>query len=186
MQENNDIIETMFRAEYKKLLLYAKAITYDSPQAEDVVQETFYEALRKIDVLKKHENPQGWLMQTLKNKIQTLNRSQARYLQHFLSLSDEFGICDMQLPRFAEEPESMQTILSIIKGSLEPEEFHIIKRVVIDRASHQQVANELNITVWSSQKRLERIRKKLRKTFPEYRTIGDCGAVSTLALSGNK
>ena len=186
MQENNDIIETLFRAEYKKLLLYAKAITYDSPQAEDVVQETFYEALRKIDVLKKHENPQGWLMQTLKNKIQTLNRSQARYLQHFLSLSDEFGICDMQLPRFAEEPESMQTILSKIKGSLEPEEFHIIKRVVIDRASHQQVANELNITVWSSQKRLERIRKKLRKTVPEYRTIGDCGAVSTLALSGNK
>lgn len=186
MQENNNIIETLFRAEYKKLLLYAKAITYDSPQAEDVVQETFYEALRKIDVLKNHENPQGWLMQTLKNKIHTLNRSQARYLQHFLSLTDKFGVCDMQLLRLDEEPETMQTILSRIKGSLQPEEFHILKRVVIDRASHQQVAKELNITVWSSQKRLERIRKKLKKTFPEFQTMGNDGSVSILAFSGNK
>jgi DNA-directed RNA polymerase specialized sigma24 family protein len=38
---------------------------------------------------------------------------------------------------------------------------------VFDRASHQQVAQEFGISVYASQKRLERIRDKLYTVFPE-------------------
>ena len=34
----------------------------DQEQAKDIVQDTFHEALRRIDVVAKHENPGGWLM----------------------------------------------------------------------------------------------------------------------------
>jgi len=38
---------------------------------------------------------------------------------------------------------------------------------VFDRASHLEVAQEFGISVYASQKRLERIREKLYTVFPE-------------------
>ena len=52
--------------------------------------------------------------------------------------------------------------------ALAPEEYQLLKRLILDKASHLEVARELGITVYASQKRLERIRDKLRREFPEW------------------
>jgi len=39
----------------------------DSNEAEDILQETYYQAYRNVNILKEHPNPTGWLMLTCKN-----------------------------------------------------------------------------------------------------------------------
>lgn len=56
----------------------------------------------------------------------------------------------------------MKELLSI----LTPEEAALWKRLMMDGATHLETAEELGISVWASQKRLERIRKKLQQRFP--------------------
>ena len=178
-------IETLFRQEYQKLLLYAKAVTQDSPRSEDIVQDTFHEALRKKELLLHHENPQAWLMQTLKYKIQSSNRARERYLRRFLSLQEERGALDRNILRLEEEPEDIQTILGRIRQILTTEEYDLLKALVLEQKSHLQVAKERNISVWTSQKRLERIRKKLEKEFPQYQRKKSRKKLSAFPSHGN-
>ena len=46
---------------------------------------------------------------------------------------------------------------------LPPEDYRLLCRITLEGATHLEVAKELGISVWSSQKRLQRIRKKLCK-----------------------
>ena len=59
--------------------------------------------------------------------------------------------------------------LEKIEKVLSPEEYRLLKRLVFDGASHLQVAREFHITVYASEKRLERIRDKLSAVFPGRR-----------------
>ena len=75
MPDKNELVERLYRLHFKKLFIYANAVLRDPEQAKDVVQDTFHEALRRIDVFAKHENPGGWLMNTLKNKLKENDRT---------------------------------------------------------------------------------------------------------------
>ncbi|MCI8330446.1 MAG: sigma-70 family RNA polymerase sigma factor [Oscillibacter sp.] len=65
-------------------------------------------------------------------------------------------------------PISTSGILETVRETLTDEEWYILRKFAIDGASHLQIAKELGITVSASQKRLERIRKKLENSLPEY------------------
>ncbi len=85
MPDKNELVERLYRLHFKKLFIYANAVLRDPEQAKDVVQDTFHEALRRIDVFSKHENPGGWLMNTLKNKLKENERTRRRDLLRLLS-----------------------------------------------------------------------------------------------------
>lgn len=163
--EQDNFIEQLHRAHFGKLTIYAAASLKDQGRAQDVVQDTFHEAVRHIGTLMAHPNPGGWLMQTLKYKIQEDERAHHRQMRRFLSLNTdllaESGRTDPRLDR-DERP-----LLDQIQAALTPEEYHLLVRLTIDRASHLEVAQELGISVWACQKRLERVRKKLYDQFPE-------------------
>ena len=65
-------------------------------------------------------------------------------------------------------PDRMQSLLEQIQQALTPEEYRLLTRLTIDGASHLEVAEEFHISVYASQKRLERIRKKLYQQFPQW------------------
>lgn len=163
--EQDKLIEQLHRSYFGKLMLYAAACLKDRSRAQDVVQDTFHEAVRHIDTLLTHPNPGGWLMQTLKYKIREDARAHSQHMRHFLSLNTDLltepGQTDPRLDR-AERP-----LLDQIQAALTPEEYHLLTRLTMDQASHLEVAQELGISVYASQKRLERIRKKLYQQFPE-------------------
>lgn len=169
--DQDRLMEQLYHDYFGKLTMYAAASLRSQSRAQDIVQDTFHEALRHIDTLMEHPNPGGWLMVTLKNKLREEERAQRRYMLRFLSLNTDMatepGGHDPQLERQlnAGEPSALEKI----QNALTPEEFLLLKRLTIDRASHLEVAKEFNISVYASQKRLERIRKKLHKIFPDRR-----------------
>ena len=109
MPDKNELVERLYRLHFKKLFIYANAVLRDPEQAKDVVQDTFHEALRRIDVFAKHENPGGWLMNTLKNKLKENERTRRRDLLRLLSLDADFPD-ESNLPeeRVAAQPEPLE------------------------------------------------------------------------------
>ena len=94
--EDERLIETLFRQYFKKLTLlaYAKVKKWDI--SEEIVQDTFHEALIHIDVLRAHPNQVGWLVNTRKYKILEYKRRRKQMLQRFLEIGD---IADLAAPK---------------------------------------------------------------------------------------
>ena len=161
-------IEQLYRDYFGKLILYAEAALRSQSRAQDVVQDTFHEALRHIDALMQHPNPGGWLMVTLKNKLREEARAQQQYTQRCISLHTDLSAepagRESELDRWLDEESP--SVWERVRAALTPEEFRLLKRLTIDRVGHAEAAKELHISVAASQKRLERIRKKLYKLFP--------------------
>ncbi len=156
--------EALYRANYQKLALYAAAQLPDPKQTEEVVQDTFYTAWNDRETLLQHKAPEAYLMTTLKYKIKEFKRARQRYLHRFLSLDSEF-YAEAAAPGNAI-PSSPDGLLKLIESNLSPEEWYLLRRYAFEGASHLELAKELGVTVWTSQKRLERIRKKLREILP--------------------
>ena len=174
--KERELVEQLYRQYFQKLFLYADAQLNDPERARDVVQDTFHEAIRHADALGSHEKPGGWLMRTLQNKLRESERARRRYLLRFLSLDSDFpdgvfpegGAIPEEPPDTGPAPPG-ESALEKIERALSPEEYRLLKRLVFDRASHLQVAREFHITVYASEKRLERIRDKLSAVFPGRR-----------------
>ena len=110
-------------------------------------------------------------MNVVKNKIKEYERNRRRDLCRVLSLEADFpDECNQPEELVSAQPEIQdEPVPQTIKRVLTPEEFRLLKRLVFDRASHRQVAQEFGISIYASQKRLERIRDKLYAVFPERR-----------------
>ena len=167
--EQERFIEELYYENFNKLMIFAMAKVRDQNLAQDLVQDTFHEAIRHIDTLRGHVNPGGWLMVTLKYKIKENARKHQQYIQRFLSLESEMkinpGIGAVQ-PKQKLGLDSL-SLIQMIEEVLEPEEYRLLKRLTLDRAGHMEVAKEFNISVYASQKRLQRIREKLREKLPD-------------------
>lgn len=171
LPEQDIFIERLHRKYFRKLTLYAASALRDPMKAQDVVQDAFHGAILHIDDLMAHENPGGWLMETVKNKVRDSERAHRRYIRRFLSLDSDIPAELIPASRLTVELCESDDILPMekIEQTLTAEEYQLLKRLILDKASHLEAAQEFGITVYASQKRLERIRGKLGKTFPEQR-----------------
>jgi RNA polymerase sigma factor (sigma-70 family) len=169
--EQNSFLEALYYKNFGKLTIYARAVLGDATQAQEIVQDVFYEAVLHIDTLIVHKNPDGWLMQTEKNKIRESRRAYARHIRRFISLDSENSpeIASFDEPAAETARSNYTAAVQKIEQALSPEELHLLKRFIFDHASHMETAEEFDITVWASQKRLERVRKKLFEIFPEWK-----------------
>ena len=172
--EQEQRILELFNRHFGQLVIYAEAILRDRSRAEDIVQDAFHEAVKQIDVVMAHPNPDGWLREVVKNKLGTSERSRRRYIKRFLSMDTELPV------EIAASDPPLEDLIQLeqdnpldkIRRALGEEEWYLLKRLTLDKASHLVVAQELHITVWACQKRLERVRKKLYEVFPEQKRKG--------------
>lgn len=166
--EQDKFLDNLFRQYAYELRRYAISYLKDSARAEEIVQDTFHAATVRVEDLMKHEAPEGWLKKTAKNKMLKSEKRRQRDAYRFLSLDTEFGIEE------ATPEDVMEQQISVgpspgesIRSALTDEELYLLKRVTLEKATHKAVSQELGITVWNCQKRLQRIREKLYEIFPE-------------------
>ena len=167
LPEQDAFIEKLYHEFFTQLWIYAKAALGDPEQAQEVVQDTFHEAVRHIDVLMTHDNPKGWLMDALKKKTMHARRSMNRYILHFISLDSDLEFTDPVLSTEDPAPCNVQDTLKEIRRILSVEEWDLLRKIALENQPYKNVAEELGITVWICQKRVERIRKKLKQYFAD-------------------
>lgn len=152
--EQQNRLSELYRENFVPLLCYARSILRDHDAAEDVVQETFQIACRRADQLFASENPDGWLMNTLKNILHNRKRKFHRFLQIFTvkPLDEELDIT-------AEPPGELDVMIQTV---LTPEEYRIYLRVIAHGELISAAARELGLSPEACKKRTQRIRAKLR------------------------
>ena len=61
--------DEMYRRTQAEIYKFIRYRVTDKELAKDVLQETYYVAYKKWDILCEHSNPMGWLINTAKKKI---------------------------------------------------------------------------------------------------------------------
>lgn len=171
----DEFFTSLYQQYFNQVKLYVLRFVSDPYRAEEIAQDTFNTAMMKIGDVMDAELPIKWLKKTAKYKAQNERRTHQRDLKRYLSLSDP------------ETPEPVSTahventvveqmdrcggvsVEDVIQQMLTPTEITILKRYVIDRARYAEVADELGISLWDCQKRMQRIRKKLSEKYPKYK-----------------
>ncbi len=161
--DKTEFLHRLMEEAYPMLLRYAMSVFHDRMLAEELALDTFHEAARHLDVLLCHDNPTGWLVVVLKNKMKTYNRQQKRHAEHQAPWSE---VLAARLPNPSELPlggEAHLLLLSLPK-LLPPEDYRFFK-AFLDGATYTELAERCGMTVWSCRKRIQRIRDRLRSEF---------------------
>lgn len=158
----------LYQMQYQKMLLLAAKILSNLPQADEAVQDAFLEAWIHIDKLLEQEKPELWLQKTVKNKTLHILRERARNMKWLISLDDSFGQEFIAAPDRLEHIESdgLEKTRQKIAQALTREEYTLLRRIALEQASYRIAAEEAGISIGACYKKVQRIRKKLKKCFP--------------------
>ena len=163
--KENEFIDALYRDYFDDMFTYANASLNDEFLAQDLVHDAFHLALERVDELQNHPNLIGWLKIVIKNKVKEYHRERKAFLTYCQSIDDfQMDLPDSRFdPATLLEEESFDAILKKLQQYLTQDEYYLFRRFRLEHASHLQIAQELNISVWTSQKRWERVKKKLKK-----------------------
>ncbi|MGG4093521.1 MULTISPECIES: RNA polymerase sigma factor [Paenibacillus] len=148
------VIKALYLEMYFLLFAYAQNMLSDRSLAEEAVQDTFRIACVKADKLLFSPNPKGWLLNTLKNVIKNKVRSQV-YLRNFLELDENV------IPGNSDALD-IDFMYSDLTNS---EDYKLLKKIALDKYSMLEAAKEIGISVEACKKRVQRAKKKLKKSF---------------------
>lgn len=141
-------------------LIRIASFYYDYRQAEDLVQEAFQIACSKPKALLQAENPELWMLRTLRNVIRNKRRMDIRWHQVLVPLHEwyEWEGENTASYRLEEELLLPEHIDGIRDADLE-----LFYRIALYGETVNDEAQRLHITVWACRKRYQRTRARLAK-----------------------
>jgi len=150
-------IETLYIKNASLLFNYANIISSNASLAEEAVQETFVIACIKQHALENSPNPEGWLMNTLKNVCRNIQKNRNYYLSRILSLNESV------LGTTALESDNLWE--TNVQDFISKEDFMILKKIILDGYSYKDLAKELGISLEACKKRAQRAKQRFRKNY---------------------
>lgn len=166
---NRDHDQTMLDEEGGKLFIDLYKNNYDTllgfiansqdcrnaMTAEDIVHDTFCEAIYKMNTLKEHPNPGGWLMETAKYKLLAEKRR---------ACSRDVGYEDCELePSKADKKYEEAELDILMEGELDEHEIKLLQLYYNYGYTAKEIAMMENITDGNFKVRMCRLKKKLLK-----------------------
>ena len=146
-------------AEIPRLRRYARYLTRNIDQADDLVQDCLVRAIAKLDTWEPGTNLRGWLYVILRNGyISEIRRSNRRRGE--VELMDEDTRCPVTGGqethiRFGEVCAALET--------LSPEHQEVLQLVAVEGLKYEEVAEILDVPVGTVRSRLSRARAALRQ-----------------------
>ena len=123
-----------------------------------MVQDAFRIACSQIGEVMNSQNPQGWMMNTLKYVLLSYLRNRAKYaalISRYTTEQEQLG-----------SSYSMEMDIDVLYGDLlDSADYKLLKRYYLEDKSLKLIADEDNITLEACKKRLQRARKRLKDYF---------------------
>lgn len=152
--EKQAFIESLYREHFDILTRYVFNMVGSRMLAEDIVQDTFCEAVKAADKLYGHPNKGGWLMKTAKNKMKEARRKAGP--EGLLSVDDFLPeLMDM------EEKYSLVELNIIMDNIFNEHERRLFRMYYIMGYTAKELAKIENITESNLKVRMHRLRKRL-------------------------
>lgn len=165
----DEFFNSLYSGQFLKMRMYARTIIQNHNLAEEVVQDAFVEVLLHIEHLMKTELPELWLQRTVKNKSLHVLRDQIRYTWRLVSLEEQKIVDNSTAKELQEidEFDSISQIRKTITKTLNIQEIHLLRRIAMEGATYKAVSEETGMSIAACQKKIQRIRKKLKKHISE-------------------
>lgn len=153
--EANELIETLYRRHYDNMLAMIRKDFACASVAEDIAQDVFKEAVRNGEKLLDHENPDGWIFETARNKMMSLkkklyNRSMRELYEveiEWIGMQADFGKVELSY---------------LMDKTLNEHEIMLFYMYYFGGYSARELAKMEGITEGNFKVRMLRIRKKLK------------------------
>lgn len=154
--EQKQFLSDRYNKKRKFLLEYAESSLHNYALSEEVVQQTFEIACRKIDDFCNSPNPDGWLTKTLSFVIRNME-SRQRSERRTIAITDNYR------PDLVAAPE-VPMPLRITYGSLvDTPQFRLLYETEVLGYTLAEIAEDLGISETACRKRAERARIFLQK-----------------------
>ena len=137
---------------------YARSLTRDETQAEDLVQDTLVRAYERRGSFRPGGNLRGWLLSILHN---TFIDHRRRHVAEFRRLEQAAAFLDTAAPPEQESWVRLQQVQTAFT-SLPDEQRAALHLVAVEGLSYQEAANALKIPVRTLMSRVGRARAALR------------------------
>jgi RNA polymerase sigma-70 factor (ECF subfamily) len=152
---------------------FARWITRDPNDAEDLVQETYLKALRGFASFQPGTNFRAWMFQILRNTFWSSRSKLDRRMTVAMDLEEEG-------PALAVENETPETVLmkrsdsSLLQNAIDTLPVHYRETLLlceVEEMSYREIAEILSIPLGTVMSRLSRARRAVRESL--------CGQLST-------
>lgn len=154
-------LERLYKAHYDSIYKLVKRTLYRYTSSKndisDVVQDVFVVAAKRIDVLREHPNPVGWLLKTAQYECKGYIRT------HFDRKEDLFETLDLYADY--EDDFAKQDLLVSLEQMLKPEEYALLKAYCIEKRPVEEISREMGISPNLLRVRMHRLKKYLAAFF---------------------
>jgi|LSQX01.2.fsa_nt_gb RNA polymerase sigma-70 factor (ECF subfamily) len=152
VSDNTKFFNELYLKWYGGLIKYAYRLTSDKGLAEEIVQDAFVEAYKKVELLQQHDNPTGWLYVATRNISRAKLRDKKKR-QYVVKIEK-----DLLFPRSRGD-----NIDYYISDYLTTSESDIIIRFYKHRQPISQIAKVYGISESACKMRLKRSREKIKR-----------------------
>lgn len=159
-ESQRQFLSELCNKHYNGLFKYACTLT-SAQDAEELMQELFLLAARRIDKLMESPKPDGWLAKSLVFLAKNWRARQNIRQKHEAGPIEN----DTQIPA-SEETGNVDVELSLQK-TLTPQDYDLYRMVYYEGYTMKEAAARLGATPAATWKRMERLRKRLRNHFDE-------------------
>lgn len=166
LRNNRKSQEAVFRTFYSKMMSVCRRYTSDDDQAKDIVQDGFIKVFKNLERFNFEGSFEGWIRRIMVNTaIDFTRKVKSSYETSTESKPiEEYG--DIALEEEEELPEHYQLKVDDIKkgmSELSTAYKNVFNLYVFENYTHQEIAEELNISVGTSKSNLAKARANLKK-----------------------
>ena len=157
----NTIFEQALTEQRDALCRYAYLLTTDSNKADDLVQETFYKALKYRNRFQSNSNLKAWLFTIMKNTFINDYRRQGRINSVIDADAHDFVVNNRKSDDNPERDLRLKEVNNMI-NSLDPA-YKVPFLMYENGYKYQEISNELGLCLGTVKSRIHFSRKKLVK-----------------------
>ena len=157
----NTIFEQALTEQRDALCRYAYLLTTDNNKADDLVQETFYKALKYRNRFQSNSNLKAWLFTIMKNTFINDYRRQGRINSVIDADAHEFVVNNRKSDDNPERNFRLKEVNNMI-NSLDPA-YKVPFLMYENGYKYQEISNELGLCPGTVKSRIHFSRKKLAK-----------------------
>ena len=157
----NTIFEQALTEQRDALCRYAYLLTTDNNKADDLVQETFYKALKYRNRFQSNSNLKAWLFTIMKNTFINDYRRQGRINSVIDADAHDFVVNNRKSDDNPERDLRLKEVNNMI-NSLDPA-YKVPFLMYENGYKYQEISNELGLCLGTVKSRIHFSRKKLVK-----------------------
>ena len=162
IEEKQEFLKQLYIDHAEWLISLARRWVNDEALAEDVVQEVFVAAQRKIDELITHPNPVGWLYISTHH---IADRERRKACHKELPLEDrEYCLSETQL-----EPEP--SLAELLPNEFNDDEKKLLVLRFEEQCSYAEISERSGMSQVNCRQKISRLKKKCRKIFENPQTL---------------